>query len=316
MTSADLAAARDRIAAGAAAPLFLPGGGGTSLLCQIERGEVDVDTIFAAGVVFEGVRANVRPATDDRPFFLDLSFGIPGFLEWLVLASGAVVLIYSGVFLARRGPRTRPVHGWLLYFAALGAGFMMIEIPLIQKLVLFLGHPTTSLAAILFCLLGGASLGSQLSQRWHPDNLARYASYASLLVVAAIALHLVALPPVLALLQPAPLAARLLVLALSVLPLGVVLGVPFPSGIRLMASDLAPEIPWMWGVNGVMSVVGSTLAAVGAKFIGFSGSLIIGAAIYGAVALGLLYFSGPANVPSAGRGPRRRRSGPRRRRRS
>jgi len=287
LTEADLAPARMAVEAGWAVALYLPGAAGDSPLHRIARGELTPEQVFATGLTREGVRINIAPATDDRPFFLDLSFDIPGVLEWLLLGSLALAVGYSAVLLLRRKGGGRGVRPWVLYFSVLGVGFMLVEIPLIQKLVLFLGHPTISLAAILFYLLTGASMGSRISQGWGMDALPRRAAVASLLVALMVLAYLFALAPLLNAFQASPRVLRLALLGVIVLPLGVVLGVPFPSGIRLMAGGWQGEIPWMWGVNGMMSVVGSTLAAASAKFIGFSGCLLAGAVIYLCVAVGL-----------------------------
>jgi hypothetical protein len=291
LTPKDLAPSRRAIELGSVHPIFLPGSGGHPMLDGLVRGEYTLSELFAHAVAEEGFPFDVRPATDNHPFFLDVSFSTPADLKGFLLLSLAGAVLFSLLLVATRlrasTPRP-PVRGWLLYFSALGAGFMLIEIPLIQKLVLFLGHPTISLAAILCYLLTGASLGSLYSQRWPLSALPRRVAIASLLVALLVLAYLFLLSPALALFQGWPRHLRLLLLGVFVLPLGVVLGIPFPSGLRLMAADCQAEIPWMWGMNGMMSVVGSVTAIIVAKSIGFNGCLFLGVLTYGLIAFILL----------------------------
>jgi hypothetical protein len=265
--------------------IFLPGVGGNPLLQQIAEKRAVPREIFASGVYREGARLNLKPATDEKPFFLYLGFGVPPILIALLVGSLGAVLVYTTALLPFRRRGRGQITRWLLYFSALGAGFMLVEIPLAQKFILFLGHPTLSLAVIIFCLLIGASLGSRFSQRWALESLPRRVALTGVIIAILAIAYTLPLSRLLNLFLPWPLAARLLAAAIFLLPLGLVLGVPFPSGLRLISLSWQDEIPWMWGINGMMSVVGSALAAAGAEIIGFSGCLLCGAAIYAGLVL-------------------------------
>jgi len=276
------------VSAGLGEMVFIPGQGGAPLLSQVARGETTPEEIYSAGVHEGGTHLNLRPATDERPFFLDLSFGVPKVLKGLLIGSLAAAILYTGIllFLRRRaGEGSRGLKRWLAYFSALGAGFMLVEIPLAQKFILFLGKPTLSLAVILFCLLIGASLGSRLSQGWGVDCLRRKVILAGLVVFLLAGAYGLFLSPLLNLFLAWPLAARLVLPIIFLVPLGIALGIPFPSGLRLISLSWRGEIPWMWGINGMMSVAGSVLAAAGAKIIGFNGCLFCAAVIYGGLVL-------------------------------
>ncbi len=287
LTSSDIARVAPAIAAGIVESVFIPGIGGHPVLEQVARGEAVPHELFSAVTDDSGAALSLRPATDDHPFFLDLSPGAPAALKWLLLASVGVAFLFSGILLRTRHRDERPVRGWVVYFGALGAGFMLVEIPLVQKSMLLLGHPTLSLAAILFYLLIGASAGSRLSQGWPLSQLPRRVAVASLSIACFGIAYALFLSPVISFLLPWPLFARLLALGVLLLPVGLALGIPFPSGLRLMSVSREREIPWMWGVNGLMSVAGSTLAVVGAKMIGFNACLLAAAAIYGGLAISL-----------------------------
>jgi len=232
---------------------------------------------------------NLMPVTDDSPFFLDLSFGAPPILVHLTAASVGLIVLFSGWFLwARRGDGQgirRPFVGLgevcgLLYFSCLGVGFMLVEIAVIQKLILVLGHPTRAVTVALCALLVGGGVGSALSGRISDHGLARGLRLSCLAVSGlAVALALYAgagHPTVLAW----PLIGRILWAGLICGLAGVVMGIPFPTGVRSVGRVDPALIPWLWGVNGVSSVLGSVLAAIGAKLFGFQTVLVAGGLVY------------------------------------
>lgn len=232
----------------------------------------------------ELARMNIAPRTDDQPFFLDLSRTLPPALGRLLRGVGALVVL-AGLWLGwrrrRAGARAaaRGV-GAALYFALLGAGFMLLEVPLIQQFVLFLEHPVRSMTLVLFALLLGTAAGSRLSQRWPVLSLPkRVAGAAGLAVLLAVA-YRAALPALFAALLPSALLVREVVTLLLFLPLGVLLGIPFPSGIRWAEREDPEQVPWLWGMNGLASVLGSVLAMVLAWHFGFSAALLTGAGAY------------------------------------
>jgi hypothetical protein len=312
LTAGDLAPFLGAIKSGTAEVIFMPGSGGNSMLDSIARGEASPAQVLATPFREGDTLVDVRPATDDRPFFFDLTPGLPNVLVWFLFASFGAAALYSAALLARKRARQRGAQGWLLYFGTLGVGFMLVEIPLIQKLILLLGRPTLSLAAILFYLLMGASIGSRVSQAWPVEKVAKLVTTAAACICAFILLYLLTLDPLLRAFLPLSLWLRLLLLGLLVFPVGVALGIPFPSGLRLMSGLWQSEIPWMWGINGMMSVVGSTLAISVGKLIGFNACLITAGALYagvGVLAARSREFPGPQDQVQKGRratGGRRR----------
>ena len=288
VTAADLAPFLRAARMGTVTPIYLPGVPSDSMLADIARGEMKLAQALSVLVTEDGFPVSIRPVTDDRPFFLDLTPGVPGMLLWFVVVSFGAAAVYSAALLARRGRTREKPHGWVLYFGALGVGFMLVEIPLIQKLILLLGRPILSLTAILFYLLIGASVGSRISQSWPLDGLHRRVGVTGLVICTLALLYSAALGSVVNAALPLPLFAKLILLGLLALPVGLALGIPFPSGLRLMSRDWQAEIPWMWGVNGLMSVVGSGLAVATAKLVGFNACLLTAAAIYAAVGASML----------------------------
>jgi hypothetical protein len=190
----------------------------------------------------------------------------------------------------------------LLYFSLLGLGFMLVEIPLAQKIILPLGYPTLALTTILFSILLGGGIGSWFSQRvQYPAALRRYAALCALGVAVATVGGTLLLNQVSDSLLALPLTTRCIIVGAALLPLGFLLGTPFPAGMRLMSQHDASNIPLIWGLNGVASVVGSLCAAMFAKAWGFNAVLFIGAAIYlvAAVTLFLLGRDAPDSLPTS-----------------
>lgn len=275
-------------------PVFLPG------FAESEPFSLVRSPAGVAAVVDHArreLKANIEPCRDDCPFFFDLSFGVPG--ELIQLSIGALLLIVLfSVFSVFTGRALAVPRGSLLthflYFSALGIGFMLIEIPLAQKMILFLGYPTLALAVILFSLLLGGAIGSYVSQRAVRVGLGRGAFLAALAVVFLTLACSALIPAIQSQWLRQGLLHRSLITMLTLLPLGVALGMPFPTGLRALGQIQPALIPWAWGVNGVTSVVGSLLAVMMAKYVGFQTVLLCGAAVYFAAALIALRMRPPA----------------------
>ncbi len=243
-----------------------------------------VTRVNNAALLPEGIRLNFAPCPDDRPFVVDLSFGIPGQFWSLAIASLLLVGVLS-VFAwptLRRSEQASPGRfaAQVTYFSLLGAGFMLVEVALIQKLILYLGYPVLSLSVILFALLLGGSLGSLYSQRWATTLLPRRLLWAGGLAVVWGVILLVLIPGVMSATLRLGIEVRSLLTMVMLLPLAGCFGVMFPSGLRLLALRGAGAVPWMWGVNGLTSVAGSVLAMILAKFWGFTGVLLLGLGLY------------------------------------
>ena len=249
---------------------------------------------------------DIRPTTDDRPFFfhttklrhqLDVAFGrsmlfgngLSALMTLLAISSGLVAAFLLGpLLLVDRGVRhPRGWIAWLVYFGALGAGFMLIEVAVLQRFVLLLGHPVYSLTVTLFSLLLGTGLGAAWSRRLRQESLRRSGTIA-LLVVAAIALIVVgAAAPLVEWAVPFSRTTRIAISILAIVPMGVALGIPMPTGIRALAERAPDMTAWAWGMNGALSVVGATLAIFIAMNWGFRVTLATASGTY---LIGMLAF--------------------------
>lgn len=238
---------------------------------------------------------DVTPPTDNHPFFghffkwgqaqeaLALAghtwqpFGGAGYFVLLTmlalgtLAAGALILLPLA---ARQSVgRREPVAASLGYFALLGLGYLCVEIPLLQRFILFLGHPAYAMATVLFALLLFSGLGSLVSRRV-PLRLAL------ILLPLLVCGYALGLPALFEATLAAPLEARLLIAVAALAPPGLLMGMPFPKGLALLKQQSPALIAWAWGVNGAVSVVASILAALLALSCGFSAVLAVGAACY------------------------------------
>ena len=253
---------------------------------------------------------DLSPATDDRPFFHHyLKWGHLGELyrlageKWPMLVEGGYlvpIILFQALFLSflfiilplifrkRREQKIKiqrvPWFSGLVFFSALGLGFMFVEISLMQKFILFLGHPVYSVSLVIFSLLVFAGLGSRLSMRFDPGG-----DRGLKLVLPAVAgllfLYAILLPQVLPFFHGKPLFLRQVITVLLIAPTGFLMGMPFPLGIRLVGSQWPFFVPWVWCANGCASVLGSILPVIIALSFGFESVFFLAALLY---AIGLL----------------------------
>ena len=240
---------------------------------------------------------DVRPPTDDRPFFAHFfkwgqtgdvlamagrtwqPFGGAGYFVLLALLALAVVaaavLIVSPLAIGKRRLKrgAEPVGATLGYFALLGVGFLFVEIPLLQKFILFLGHPAYAMATVLFAVLLFSGVGSLLSRR---------ASLRWVLILLPVLVggYVMGLPIFFQATLGVPLAGRFILSVAALAPPALLMGVPFPKGMTVLGRAAPDLVAWAWGVNGAISVVASIMATLLALSGGFSRVLVVGAACY------------------------------------
>jgi hypothetical protein len=245
---------------------------------------------------------DISPPTDDRPFFfalarlghlLNRNWGnstvytksveslnvLTSLLGITVAAAGVFVVGPLGV--ARRRRREAPVrfHS-LAYFALLGLGFMLIEIPVVQRMALYLGHPTYALAVVLFSLLICSGLGSLATHHIAPSAAVSTLRRRIPLLLILIILQGYVGPILLEWTQGWPLVLRIVATVGMLAPLGFLMGIPFPLGWKWISQSGVASTPWLWGINGALSVVGSVLAALVSIQFGFRITMVLGLLAY------------------------------------
>jgi hypothetical protein len=255
---------------------------------------------------------NVAPVDDNAPFFFFTlktdqilhDGGLQRGIDWKVnlgvvvlgivfaISLVAVFVFLVGPIALRGGRRQRALP--LLYFVAVGLGYILVEIAFIQRFVLFLGHPTYALTVVIFLLLLSSGAGSLLSRRCLPNTGRGWIPLAVL--VLAISLYTWGLTSLLTSLIGLPFVVKLVVSAVVLVPLGFAMGMPFPTGLRAIANTREVELPaselgepahsddnaveWAWAMNAASSVLGSVLAMVIAIHFGLNITVACGAAAY------------------------------------
>jgi hypothetical protein len=168
----------------------------------------------------------------------------------------------------------------LLYFGVLGAGFMLIEVAMMQKFILFLGHPIYSLSVVLFTVLIFGGLGSRFTARWEENQAAKKIRIA-IPVLAIISLfYLLLLNSLLYGIFTLPVIVRIIITILLLAPLAFTMGMPLPLGIKYVNLKFKQMIPWSWAVNGSLSVLGSAFAFYLAITKGYNQVLLTGLIFY------------------------------------
>lgn len=260
-------------------------------LPPLQRTLLNYSTFCDSGrqeIFFQAYPYDVRPVYDDNPFFFNyekwghllIGFSRGGDWNWirghwptltlwsLFLLSFLAVILFMWLPMllkGRKAPDLSPgARKWLLYFACLGVSFIFVEIALMQRFALLLGHPMRSLALVLATLLIGCGIGSWFGPKLG-IRLEVKLILLSLLILATAFLY----PVIVSAALPWPLWARGLTTVLLVLPLAFLMGIPFPSGIQEVSRGKAEWVPWMWGVNGgatVLGSIGAIILAIGSSF--------------------------------------------------
>ena len=171
------------------------------------------------------------------------------------------------------------------YFAAIGAGFMLIQIGLMQRFSVYLGHPTYAVAIILFSMILSTGIGSMISDKI-PIEQKRVAVIAIPLITAVvIAIVATVLQPVFVSTIQYPLLKRATITVGLVAPTAIMLGMFFPMGLRLV-SRLSPDaMPWMWGINGACGVLSSVIAVAISMWSGIHTNFYVALIIYALIAI-------------------------------
>jgi hypothetical protein len=276
-------------------PILVPGQIMREPYSGLLNGQVNLNQFYD---MFE---TKVYPVTDDNPYFLSFEKPLPAAVEVLLYASVGIVAIFllvPFVWMKRRAQGEGEVSKKkseigiatvIPYFAALGVGFILIELALLQKLILLMGNPTMTFALLLFTLLISSGSGSLLSSRIAKNNMRNL-----VFVIGAIAglgiLYILFLPSIIYSTIAEPIEIKAVVSIAVLAPIGFLMGMPLPTGMRLLKVHRPDYIPWMWAINGAFSVLGAVLAIALGIMYGSSLAMLLGILIY-LVALGISFAS-------------------------
>jgi hypothetical protein len=312
----DLARARKGIADSKLEGVYLPGDRPGNAFAGLLRAR-DADEFF------EKYPYDVSPVGDDRPFFfytvqprdiwtfvrtasnlsadykinkaVPLLFGVVG----ISLLATAVILVLPRLILGSRLPGDKNVFGFLFYFLFIGAGYILIQVALIQKFVLFLGHPTLSLSVIIFSMLVASGLGSFFSRRILAGDEARWRLVLGAVPVVVTTLAFTA-SPLTTVLVGLPLPMKIVLTVLLIAPAAFLMGMPFPTGLARLEKLHSASVRWAWSLNAASSVLGSAGAIFLAIYIGLRLTLVVGGICYLGALLALVLTVG-VMTPAASR---------------
>lgn len=246
---------------------------------------------------------DVRPVSDNRPFFfftvqpsdlwqfvshasqktadykVNAAVSVLFELVGISLLATVIILSLPPLLLGNRLPRERGALRALLFFLCIGAGYILIQVALIQKFVLFLGHPTYALTVIIFSMLLSSGFGSFASRRLiqaEPRKLTRVL----MLIIAAIFVLSAVVTPVTESGVALPFAVKVLISVALISPVGFAMGMPFPTGLTLLERVNPKSVRWAWAINAASSVLGSAAAMFFAIYLGLQLTLIFGGLLY------------------------------------
>lgn len=247
----------------------------------------------------------LEPPTDDSPFFFARE-KVPEQMILLLVtvlsvsAVLALLLIYYS--------KINNIHlssssiSWLfiLFAIFIGLGFMVIEITFIQKFLLLLGTPIMALTVILFSILVSSGVGAYLSGKLFGKNPHKGMIVSIPLLVTIIIIYYIFLQEIINHNIASEIHYRIGLTFALLSPAGVLMGFQFPSVVRLSSlfaqkdsqhlgtDNRRGDVTLLWGVNVIASVIGTVLTAILSMIIGFSGSLLVGAALYSGAMISII----------------------------
>lgn len=253
---------------------------------------------------------NITSPTDDKPFFFhymkfmdllnptlwkqwDMGFNAKAIFILITLALTmtllSVICIVIPLKITSRKISLKGTSGYFLFFMAIGLGFMLIEISQIQRLNIFLGHPTYSLAVALFTMLLSSGIGSLISSV-NKKDIVRKSRIRFIVLIIILIIFGIVTPHIINSFREYSTAIRILVSVIILFPMGLFLGMAFPVGMKLANIKNPGITPWLWGINGVMSVLATVLSIIIAMNYGISASYWAGAMCYLGAFAALLSF--------------------------
>lgn len=260
-------------------PVLIPGEVMREPYAQLLSGDIGLEQFYS---LFD---TKAYYVTDDSPYFLSYEKPMPDAVRNLLNYSIVIVIAFLLVpfaWLRKKGAGKSMIGigSMISYFAALGMGFILIELALLQKLILLLGNPTTTFAILLFTLLASSGSGSLVSSRFVKNNTKNLAFVISG-IIALGTLYLMLLPSAIYSVIGEAFEAKVAVSVAILAPIGFLMGMPLPTGMRLLKAHRPERIPWMWAVNGAFSVLGAVLAVALGILYGSSVAMALGISVYG-----------------------------------
>ena len=226
---------------------------------------------------------DVRPTGDATPRFFNIELRSPvylvnGFVVFSLLVSASALFMFFRF--QRYKANIRELKIMTLFFIFIGIGFIGIEITWINRLVVFIGHPTVNSFFVIIVVLLSAGVGSILSWLIGPRNQMHTARTSLLIILGLLVIFGLSLDRILQTLDSASFTIRILASGIFVVPFGLCLGVLFPAGLSLIKQSSPKDIPLFWGINALSMVLGSCLILLIHFYFGLTHSFLVLAVLY------------------------------------
>jgi len=295
-TAADVAKGREEAAISHMEAVYMPGDGSKNPFGELLNSKDQ-------SAFFRDYRYDISPVGDNRPFFFytvqprdlwnfltttssasadyKINKAVPllfGLLAISLIATG-VILALPPLLLGTKLPSEKGVLKFLPYFICIGVGYILIQVSLIQKFVLFLGHPTYALFIIVFSMLVASGLGSYFSRSLIGDSDERWVMVLGAVTVLVTILAFIAAPLTTSLVG-LPLGLKMLITTLVIAPAAFAMGMPFPTGLGRLEVFHKPSVRWAWSLNAASSVLGSAGSIFLAIYFGLRETLLFGGFLY------------------------------------
>jgi spermidine synthase len=260
----------------------------------------------------EGRMLDTIPATDDRPFFFHITQTLPPGL--VIFLSVSLIMLIGALSVlcalhAREPGRLPAVAKQAGYFVCLGLAFMMVEVLVLQKTIFIIGFPTLNLAIILAVFLLAAGMGSAVTGFLMHTTVQRRLP----MLVLIVGLSLTVVVPLLDLFKSRAdslsLVSRCVAMCGMLFPFAFVMGMPFPLAIRLLPKGQSAFTPWLWGLNGIASILGSAVAVTLVLYMGFQITALVPVFLYCLASAFAFSFSGKSSDSARGERLRPNRAG-------
>jgi hypothetical protein len=264
-------------------------------------------------ILYAAYAFNIRPATDDRPYFAQFlrgqslwniseQFGkrtmpffeigyLVVFLTLLQTSLASLLLIIAPLLSIRGTGRGKGKARIFCYFSGIGIGYLFVEMAMIQRFVLYFGNTVHAAAVVISTMLLASGMGSYVSSRFQVHRTRLLFILAGVILL--LLLGSVLLTPLLLKTIGLPPVSKVLVSLCVLFPAAFLMGIPFPAGIYALAEKSESDIPWAWGINGCFSVVSAALATIVAVEAGFTAVMICAALAYGCT-----FAAGRLNPPN------------------
>ncbi|CDI04953.1 hypothetical protein [Candidatus Nitrosotenuis uzonensis] len=261
-------------------PIIIPGQVALEPYSQLLENQITLPEFY------EKFPTKAYPVTDDSPYFLSFEKPFPHILEALLYISVMITAIFlvGPYFWLRKKDESASndklkAKSIVIYFAALGTGFILIELALLQKLILLLGNPTMTFAILLFTVLLSSGVGSLVSSRLAKNNT-KNLTFVIGGITAMGVFYVLVLPTIIYSVIAEPFIQKVLISVGLLIPIGFLMGIPMPTGMRIVKMYKPTFVPWMWAINGAFSVLGAVLSVVIGITYGASYAMIIGIVAY------------------------------------